>query len=116
MKIVAVVDDENVLTPLEYGETIIEVNTETGEKKLYENPGFGSPYQGKERAMAGILTLKADAILVKEGFLCPGSYHMSKGRMQYIPVEEEKFDDIEPKLKEIKENAIPELNFNLYRE
>jgi hypothetical protein len=116
MKVIAVVDDENVLTPLEYGETIIEVDTETGEKKLYENPGFGSPYQGKERAMAGILTLKADAILVKEGFLCPGSYHMSKGRMQYIPVEAEKFDDVESKLKEITRNAIPELDFGLYRE
>ncbi len=116
MKIIAVVDDENVLTPLEYGETIIQVDTETGEKKLYENPGFGSPYQGKERAMAGILTLKADAILVKEGFLCPGSYHMSKGRMQYIPVEEEKFDQIEPKLNTITSKAVTELDFGLYRE
>ena len=50
--------------------------------------GFGSPFQGKERAMAGILTLNADAIIVKEGVLCPGSYMMSKGKMKYIPVEE----------------------------
>ena len=44
MKVIAVVDEENVLMPLEYGNTIVEIDTETGEKKLYENPGYGSPY------------------------------------------------------------------------
>lgn len=116
MKVIAVVDDENVLMPLEYGNTIVQIDTETGEKKMYENPGYGSPYQGKERAMAGILTLKADSILVKEGFLCPGSYHMSKGRMKYIPVEEEKLDEVEPKLKDLESKAVSELDFSIYRE
>lgn len=116
MKVIAVVDDENELMPLEYGNTIVSIDTETGEKKYYENPGYGSPFQGKERAMAGILTLKADAILVKEGMLCPGSYHMSKGRMKYIPVEEDKLDQVEPKIKELTSQARDELEFSFYRE
>ncbi|MCL5787937.1 MAG: hypothetical protein M1581_04935 [Candidatus Thermoplasmatota archaeon] len=116
MKVIAVVDEEDVLTPLEYGNTIVEIDTETKQKKFYENPGFGSPFQGKERAMAGILTLNADAIIVKEGVLCPGSYMMSKGKMKYIPVEEEKLQEIEPKLNDIAKKATPELDFNIYRE
>ncbi len=116
MKIIAVVDEDDVLTPLEYGNTIVEIDTETDQKKFYENPGYGSPFQGKERAMAGILSLKADAIVVKEGVLCPGSYMMSKGKMKYIPVEEEKLQEVEPKLKEKLNNAQEELDFNIYRE
>ncbi len=116
MKVIAVVDEDDVLTPLEYGNTIVEIDTETKQKKFYENPGFGSPFQGKERAMAGILSLKADAIVVKEGVLCPGSYMMSKGKMKYIPVEEEKLDELEAKLDEKSKNAQEELDFSIYRE
>ena len=116
MKIVAVVDEENMFTPLEYGSSIFQIDDETKEMKEYEIPGFGSPYGGKERAMAAILTLKADAIIVKEGSLCPGSYHMSLGKMKYIPVEEEKLDEVMSKLPEIKKQAVPELDMGMYRE
>jgi hypothetical protein len=116
MKIIAVVDEERMITPLEYGNIIVQIDTETGEKKHYQNPGFGSPFQGKERSMMGIISLNPDAIIVKEGVLCPGSYHMSLGKMKYIPVDEEKLDDIEPKLSKLKDSAKEELDFMMYRE
>lgn len=116
MKVIAVVDEENYVTPLEYGSSIMEIDDETKQIKEWENPGFGSPFGGKERAMQGILSLKPDAIVVKEGVLCPGSYHMSLGKMKYIPVEEEKLDDIMKNLETLKEKAVPELDLAMYRE
>ncbi|MHB8360651.1 MAG: hypothetical protein ACYDAO_00445 [Thermoplasmataceae archaeon] len=116
MKIIAVVDEERMITPLEYGNTIVQYNTDTGEKKQYPNPGFGSTFQGKERSMMGIMSLNPDAIIVKEGVLCPGSYHMSLGKMKYISVEEEKLDEIETNLQKLIENAKAELDFSMYRE
>ena len=116
MKIVAVVDEENYVTPLEYGNSIMVIDDETKQIKEYENPGFGSPYGGKERCMQGILSLKPDAIVVREGVLCPGSYHMSLGKMKYMPVEEEKLDDILKNLPKVKESMVEELDMNMYRE
>ena len=77
---------------------------------------FGAMHGGKERAMAGILSLSPDAIIVKEGTLCPGSYFMSKGRMKYIPVEEEKFDEVMKNLPKITQKAVPELEPLMYQE
>jgi hypothetical protein len=116
MKIAAVVDEENYVTPLEYGNSIMIIDDETKQIKEYENPGFGSPYGGKERCMQGILSLKPDAIVVKEGVLCPGSYHMSLGKMKYIPTDSEKLDDILKNLENEKKNAVEELDFQMFRE
>ncbi|MCL4341456.1 MAG: hypothetical protein M1431_05110 [Candidatus Thermoplasmatota archaeon] len=116
MKIAAVVDEENYVTPLEYGNSIMIIDDETKQIKEYENPGFGSPYGGKERCMQGILSLKPDAIVVKEGVLCPGSYHMSLGKMKYIPTESEKLDEIIKNLENEKKNAVEELDFQMFRE
>ena len=41
---------------------------------------------------------------------------MSLGKMKYIPVDEEKLDDIEPKLTKLKDSAKEELDFMMYRE
>ena len=116
MKIAAVVDEENYVTPLEYGNSIMIIDDETKQIKEYENPGFGSPYGGKERCMQGILSLKPDAIVVKEGVLCPGSYHMSLGKMKYIPTDSEKLDEIIKNLENEKKNAVEELDFQMFRE
>jgi predicted Fe-Mo cluster-binding NifX family protein len=116
MKIAAVVDEENYVTPLEYVNSIMIIDDETKQIKEYENPGFGSPYGGKERCMQGILSLKPDAIVVKEGVLCPGSYHMSLGKMKYIPTDSEKLDEIIKNLENEKKNAVEELDFQMFRE
>lgn len=116
MKIVAVVDDENYFVPMEFGSSIMLIDTDAKEIKEYENPGFGAIHGGKERAMAGILQLTPDAIVVKEGTLCPGSYFMSKGKMKYIPVEEEKLDDLMKNMEKIEPQMIPELEPIMYQE
>ena len=54
--------------------------------------------------------------MVREGVLCPGSYHMSLGKMKYAPVEEEKLDDILKNLPKVKESLVEELDMNMYRE
>ncbi len=49
MKIVAVVDEDRMLTPpLDYGgDTIVEIDEEKNEIKEYENPpGYGMPPRG----------------------------------------------------------------------
>lgn len=116
MKVIAVVDEENYITPLEYGNSILEIDTESKEIREYENPGFGAPFGGKERAMQGILGLNADAMIVKEGVLCPGSYHMSLGKMKYIPVAEEKLDDVMKNMSSFEEKLQPELDITMWRE
>ena len=116
MKIVTVVDEENYIVPLEFGNSIMVIDGDTKEIKEYENPGFGATHGGKERAMSGIISLKPDAIVVKEGVLCPGSYFMSKGRMKYIPTEHEKLDDVVKNLKDVQGKAVPELEPIMYRE
>lgn len=116
MKIVAVVDDEKYFVPMEYGNSIFLIDTESKEIKEYENPGFGAMHGGKERAMAGILQLQPDAIVVKEGTLCPGSYFMSRGKMQYIPVEEEKIEDFMKNIDHAESHIIPELEPVMYQE
>lgn len=116
MKIIAVVDDENYISPLEYGNSIMVIDDQSKQIKEYENPGFGATHGGKERAMAAILTLKADAIVVKEGSLCPGSYFMSHGRLKYIPVEYEKFDEVMKNLDSIRTKAQNELEPLMYQE
>lgn len=117
MKIIAVVDDKNMIAPLDYGDSIMEIDDESNRILEYENPGFGSPHGGKEMAMAGIISLNPDAIVVKEGFLCPGSYQMSLGRMKYIPLEgEEKLDDVMKNLSTLRERAVSELDFHMFRE
>lgn len=116
MKIIAVVDEEEYITPLEYGNSIMEIDSESREIREYENPGYGAPFGGKERAMQGILGLNADAIIVKEGVLCPGSYHMSLGKMKYIPVEEEKLEDVLKNLDKLESKMQPELDLMMWRE
>ncbi|MGC8506376.1 MAG: hypothetical protein ACP5NK_06705 [Thermoplasmata archaeon] len=116
MKIIAVVDEENYITPLEYGSSIMLIDDETRKITEYENPGFGAIHGGKERAMSAILTLKPDAIVVKEGTLCPGSYFMSRGKMKYISTEHEKFDEIMKNLPDLQKKAVSELEPIMYQE
>ncbi|BAB59186.1 TVG0046979 [Thermoplasma volcanium GSS1] len=116
MKVAAVVDENNTLQPLDMGSSIILFDDEKKEMKEYENPGFANPRGGKEIAMSIILRLKPDAVLVKEGFLCPGSYGMSRGRIKYIPAESEDLTENIKNISELKEKAQSELSFEFFRE
>ncbi|WP_201796963.1 MULTISPECIES: hypothetical protein [unclassified Thermoplasma] len=116
MKIAAVVDEENNLQPLDMGSSIILFDDASKEMKEYENPGFANPRGGKEIAMSVILRLKPDAILVREGFLCPGSYGMSRGRIKYIPAESEDLPENLKSISKLKDKAVDELDFSFFRE
>lgn len=116
MKIAVVHNKENDLVPLDLGALISIVDT--GEKKIkqYENPGFERMPGGKEITMAAILKLQPDALVVKEGMMCPGSYRMSFGKIKYAHYEEEKLDDVLPKLENVDEVLTDDIPPDVYRE
>jgi hypothetical protein len=116
MKVACVVDDENMLSPLEYGNSIFLIDDETKKIEEYENPGFGRTHGGREVAMAGILSLKPDIFVVTEGSLCPGSYNMSLGKVKYVVTEEQPISDVIKNIKELEGKAVEELEPVLYRE
>ncbi len=116
MKVACVVDEENMLSPLEYGNSIFLIDDETEKIEEYENPGFGRTHGGREVAMAGILSLKPDVFIVTENSLCPGSYGMSLGKVKYAVIEEKPFPEVMKDLKNIESRAVSELEPVMYRE
>ncbi|MEM0139786.1 MAG: hypothetical protein QXZ44_04150 [Ferroplasma sp.] len=116
MKVACVVDDENMLSPLEYGNSIFLIDDETNKIEEYENPGFGRTHGGREVAMAGILSLKPDIFIVTENSLCPGSYGMSLGKVKYAVTVEKPFSEVMKELKELESKAVEELEPVIYRE
>ncbi len=116
MKIAIVSDEEKNITPLDQGSEIMIFDDSTGKAERYENPGFANPRGGKEIAMSIILKLKPDAILVKEGSLCPGSYGMSLGKLKYIPVESDNVDENLKNVPELKKRAEDSLSEDFFRE
>lgn len=116
MKIAVVHSKENNLVPLDLGELISVVDTSEKKIKQYENPGFERVPGGKEITMAAILRLQPDAVIVKEGMMCPGSYRMSVGRIKYAHYEEDNLDDILPKLDKVEEVLTDDIPPDVYRE
>ncbi|MEM0133752.1 MAG: hypothetical protein QXU18_00780 [Thermoplasmatales archaeon] len=116
MKIAVAHSKENNLVPLDLAEVISIVDTNEKKISQYENPGFERVPGGKEITMAAILKLQPDAVVVKEGMMCPGSYRMSVGRIKYAHFEEENLDDILPKLDKVDEVLSDDIPPNVYRE
>lgn len=116
MKIAVVHSKENDLTPLDLGEVISVIDTADKKISQYQNPGYERIPGGKEIAMAAILKLQPDALVVKEGMMCPGSYQMSMGRIKYALYEDSKLDDILPKLESVDEVLSDDIPLDVYRE
>jgi len=116
MKIAIVHSKENDLSPLDMGEIISIVDTVEKKVSQYENPGFERIPGGKEIAMATILRLKPDALIVKDGMMCPGSYRMSMGRIKFAYLQEEKLDDVLPKLENVGDFLTDDIPVDVYRE
>lgn len=116
MKIAVVHSKENSLVPLDLGELISIVDTDEKKISQYENPGFERVPGGKEITMAAILKLQPDAVVVKEGMMCPGSYRMSVGRVKYAHYEDENLDEILPKLEKVDEVLSDDIPPSVYRE
>jgi len=89
MKIAIPYDLNRWLVPLDMAVYIGILDTDSKKVEELESLGFGS----KEATMQYIIRLGADAIAVKKGFLCPGSYAMSLGALKYVPVNAKTLDD-----------------------
>lgn len=116
MKIAVAHSKENDLVPLDLAQLISIVDTEEKKISQYENPGFERVPGGKEITMAAILKLQPDAVVVREGMMCPGSYRMSVGRIKYAHFEEGSLDDILPKLDRVDEVLSDDIPPDVYRE
>lgn len=112
MKIAVTYDKEHNLKPLDQAEIVGIIDEEKKVVEQYVNEGMGS----KEMTMGLILSLEPDAIIIREKFLCPGSYGMSLGRIRYIPVKAQKLEEVLSNLEEIKKDIHDELDENFYAE
>jgi len=116
MKLAVVLDEENKLCSLDMGEKIDLIDTD-GKKILeYENPGFQRPHGGKEIAMNAILQIKPDALAVKEGFLCPGSYRMSVNRIKYALTNANDLEELLSEINNLNHNLVEDLSIEVFRE
>ncbi len=113
MKIAVVYDKEQNLKPLDDGEVLAIIDDEKKVVEQYENPGF---QMSKEASMDAILSLGAEAVVVREKFLCPGSYAMSVGRLKYIPSKFTRLKEVLDNLEELKKSSSEELEPEMYAE
>lgn len=116
MKIAVVLDSEDKLSPLDLGEKIDIIDTEEKKIEEYENPGFQRPHGGKEIAMSVILKIKPDAVAVKEGFLCPGSYRMSVNRLKYAITDAGSLEELISEIDVIHNKLVDDLSIDFFRE
>ena len=112
MRIAVTYDKEFNLKPLDEAEIIGIIDEEKREVEQYVNPGVGS----KEMTMDAILSLQPDAIIVGKGFLCPGSYMMSIGRIKYIPTDLKTLNEVLDNLESLKGDMMEDLEEEMYEE
>ncbi|MFP3166639.1 MAG: hypothetical protein RXR36_05095 [Nitrososphaeria archaeon] len=111
MKIVVTYDRYHRLKPLDEAELIGFYDDSKGIVEEVKNPGY---MKSKEFTMFYILKMKPDAIAVKDGFLCPGSYAMSKGKLKYILTDKESVEQFIDNVKEA--NLMENLDEQVYSE
>lgn len=116
MKIAVVHSKENELVPLDLAELISIVDTDEKKISQYQNPGYEKVPGGKEITMAAVLKLQPDAVAVKEGMMCPGSYRMSVGRIKYAQFDEGNLDGILSKVDKVDEFITDDIPPDIYRE
>ncbi|MGC9211744.1 MAG: hypothetical protein ACP5FU_06315 [Nitrososphaeria archaeon] len=111
MKIAITYGKDHVLRPLDEAEIVGIYDSDKSVVEEYENPGY---MRSKEFAMLYILKEKPDAIIVKQGFLCPGSYAMSRGKLKYIITDKGMVEEL---LEEIDNpSTVSELDEEIYAE
>jgi hypothetical protein len=110
MKIAIPYDLNRWLVPLDMAVYIGILDTDSKKVEELESLGFGS----KEATIQYIMRLGADAVAVKKGFLCPGSYAMSQGVLKYIPVNAKTVDDAINELP--RAEAKDELEYEMFEE
>ncbi|MDG7036595.1 MAG: hypothetical protein JRM72_04305 [Nitrososphaerota archaeon] len=113
MKIAVTLNKDNELKPLEEAEILGIISADTKEIIRYQNPGYNI---SKELTMEAILGLNVDAVVVKEKFLCPGSYGMSFGRLKYVLTQYANLNDILTNIDILTKHALDELEDSVYAE
>ena len=113
MKIAITLNKDSELKPLEGADILGVINEDTKEIIRYQNPGYNI---SKELTMQAILGLNADAVIVKEKFLCPGSYGMSFGKLKYILTQYTNLNDILTNIDILTNHALDELEDSVYAE
>ncbi len=113
MKIAVTLNKDNELKPLEEAEILGIISADTKEIIRYQNPGYNI---SKELTMEAILGLNVDAVVVKEKFLCPGSYGMSFGRLKYVLTQYTNLNDILTNIDILTKHALDELEDSVYAE
>ncbi|MCL4344239.1 MAG: hypothetical protein JRN26_01080 [Nitrososphaerota archaeon] len=111
MKIAVTYGKDHTLKPLDEAEIIGIIDKEHGTISEKVNPGY---MMSKEMSMHYILGLNVDAIAIRNGFLCPGSYAMSVGKLKYIVTDKENVDSLADALNDSKQ--LDELGEELYQE
>ncbi len=111
MKIAVTYDRYHRLKPLDEAELIGLYDDSRGVVEEVQNPGY---MKSKEFAMFYILKMKPDAIAVRDGFLCPGSYAMSKGKLKYILTDKESVEQFIDNVEEA--NPMEDLDERVYSE
>ena len=107
MKVAIACNREKELVPLDQAELIEIFDDSNGSVTENENNGYGS----KEATMAEIMKLSPDAIAIKEGIMCPGSYMMSQGSIKYAVVKSDSAEEIikNKEYADAKEELSPEI-------
>ena len=111
MKVAMTYDRDHVLKPLDEAEIVGIYDSEKSVVEEFENPGY---MRSKEFAMFYILKEKPDAIVVKPGFLCPGSYAMSTGKIKYKITEKRMVEELLEEIDTLP--AVSELDEQMYAE
>lgn len=106
----AVVDDEGKIKKLPEGKWIVIYDTLKNLSEKYDNPGYYAQSSRRLQTTLKMIELKVDVVLVPPYGFCKTSHSKAKENMQFILVSEnEKFEDLIPKIPEIIKNALIEL-------
>jgi len=106
----AVVDNEGKIKKLPDGKWIVVYDTLKKLSERYDNPGYYAQSNRRLQTTLRMIELKVEVVLVPSQGFCKVSYNKAKENMRFILVNEnEKLDDLIPKIQEMIKNALIEL-------
>ncbi len=107
MKVAIPCSKDKKLVPLDEAEIIEIYDDSDGSIVDNDNDGYGN----KEATMSMIMGMAPDAIAIKSGIMCPGSYMMSQGSIKYAVVKSDSAADIikNKEYEEVSEELAPEI-------
>lgn len=109
-RVAAVINDDGEIKKLPDGKWIIVYDTIKKEIEKYENPGYYAQKNRRLYTTLKMIELKTEVVLVPSQGFCQTSYSKAKGNMRFILVSEnEKLNDIIPKLPELLTQTLIEL-------